>query len=402
MKPMSMEDVTKHLTKRKQAGIVYDLTRIQTLLEAMGNPQDQIPCIHIAGTNGKGSTSAYTVAALVAQGLQVGAFNSPVFGDVHEHVTINGVPLARELFLAHAGAYEERVNDVEERLGQVVSEFEWLVGLACFIFDRVQPVDIVVLETGMGGRLDATNVVTQPVATAITNVGLDHQAYLGETLSAIAREKAGIMRPVVPCFTAATGEVFAVLKQEAMQQGAAIKQVAAIDTPWQLTMAGAHQQANASLAYELTKAAGDELGFTVSPGAFQQAVKSVQVPGRFETILEKPKVILDTGHNMEAIEAVIAELNRQQLKPAVLFAAMKDKRADEMLKQLEEVASHVTVTTFDHPRAMPLSALPDGYKQVTDVKKWLSDWLRNAHVHETLLITGSHQFIAEMREFFSG
>ena len=401
MKPMSMQEVTKQLEKRKQAGIVYDLKRIHTLLEAMGNPQDQIPCIHIAGTNGKGSTSAYTVAALMAQGLQVGAFNSPVFGDVHEHVTVNGAPVSKEQFTLHAGDYEELVRHVEEELGQTISEFEWLVGMACFIFDRVHPVDIVVLEAGMGGRLDATNVVTKPLATAITNVGSDHQAYLGETLSAIAKEKAGIMRPYVPCFTGATGDVFDVLKQAASEKNTVIRQITPQGKPWVLTMAGAHQQSNATLAYELTKAAGDELGFTVTPDAFQEAVKSVQVPGRFETIQEKPKVILDTGHNVEAIEAVIAELNRQQLKPAVLFAAMKDKRAEEMLKLLERKTANLTVTTFDHPRAMPLSELPQGYEKIMDAKKWLSDWFKSAEDHDTLLITGSHQFIAEMRDLFS-
>ena len=402
MGKMSMTDVEEILKRRRGAGISYDLSRMKALMKAMDHPERRIRTVHIAGTNGKGSVAAFTGRILEHAGLVTGSFQSPVFGPVHHHVLIGDQPLDEGLFLEAAEDYEALVQSTEAQsdLG-MISEFEWLTGLAFWVFDTVCPVDVAIVEAGMGGRLDSTNVMPAPLVTVITNVGYDHQAFLGDSLEAIAAEKAGIIKDGVPCVTSADEPALSVIRNTGKDKGSGIIPVGEPEVPIPLTMKGAHQQVNAAVSMKTAAMAIEAFGMSVEDSAMQAAIRDLQVPGRFEEVRNKPTVIVDTAHNVEAIRTTVANIRAlyASKEVSVLFAAMQDKPVSAMLDVLTEAGLKPVVTDFLHPRALKQDAYPKPYERAPDAEEWVNGWLSEAADGDVLLITGSHQFTGEMRAF---
>ena len=368
----------------------FDLAHMRVLLEGLGNPQQQFPAVLIAGTNGKGSTAATLAAILIASGLRTGLYTSPHLVRINERVHINGEEINDEDF----ARLHEQVDGVAERL---VSEgklpwhpsfFEMLTAIAFEHFAR-QDVDVAVLEVGMGGRLDATNVV-EPLVSVITDISLDHQKFLGDTLPEIAREKAGIIRPgstVVilpqqPEVNDVMGNTILNLGATAVSAVPYVPPVSPASEPYYMAggkpgcgvplsryplqvmgkeilvetpLAGRHQLRNVALAI----AAAEELskqGFTVNADSIARGVRETRWPGRFQVVCateSMPECVFDVAHNPAGAWALRSTLSsRYADRPLTLvFGAMRDKAIGEMAEILFPLAEHVVATHADNPRS---------------------------------------------------
>lgn len=360
------------------------LTRIQALVTLLGEPHRGYPVLHVAGTNGKGSTARMIDALLTRMGLRVGRYTSPHLQLVTERIALDGVPIS-------AARYAELWNDIAPYVAMVdgadpdgvpMSKFEVLTGMAFAAFADA-PVEAAVLEAGMGGSWDATNVADAEVAV-ITPIGIDHVEYLGPQITGAAREKAGIIKPgsvaviaeqdpevqkilleraiEVDASVARAGSEFAVLEREVAVGGQMLKLqgLGGVYDQIFLPLHGAHQAANAALALAAVEAffgAGKDKQLVVE--AVREAFAEVEMPGRLERVRAAPTVLLDAAHNphgARALAATVAEEFAFRRLVAVV-GVMSDKDARGILEALEPVISEVVVTRTASPRAMPLEVL---------------------------------------------
>lgn len=316
---------------------------MRAALERSGNPHLRVPTIHVAGTNGKGSVCAMLDSALRAAGLRVGLYTSPHLCRVNERIRIAGADISDADLETRLAAVLQREPDL--------SFFEVLTLIAFEAFAEAS-LDVVILETGLGGRLDATNVVDKPLATAITGVALDHQQYLGDTLTAIAREKAGICKAGVPLLLGAMpAEAQAAITDYAHQVGSAEARVSnaqelreAAELP--LSLAGAHQRRNAALALAVLNVVGPLLlghRWPMLSASATLGVGAAQWPGRMEKLQWRSRqIILDGAHNPDGASALRAALADEGLSPqncVLLFGAMADKDWPALLDRLAPLAS---------------------------------------------------------------
>ena len=334
------------------------LDRTRAVLRVMGNPHERFRSFHVAGTNGKGSTVATLAALLRARGLRVGVYSSPHLVDFTERILVNGEPVAPE----QVTAFVDRWTPEIERLG--ASFFE---ATTAFAFDVLAGagVDVAVIEVGLGGRLDATNVIT-PLAAAVTSIGLDHTEYLGDTRELIAGEKAGIFKPGVPATIGeADVEIRSLLAAQALSNGASVARVLDDDyrisdidvgsagTSWTLAerggasarlrtaLAGRHQARNASLALLTLEAAGPE--WRVPLGEAAAALATVQLPGRFQV---HGKYIFDVAHNADGMAVLVQTMGLMRPPGPVvaLLNVLTDKDWPSMMRVLSQCVSHFVLT----------------------------------------------------------
>lgn len=327
------------------------LERMKALLAALGDPEAGFRAIHIAGTNGKGSTAVMTASILEEAGYSVGLFTSPHLEDECERVQIwDGTH--RMIEQAELDSLKERVYSVEEDVKKTLHNagleygkltvFEVYTAAAYLYFAKEQP-DYVVLETGLGGRLDSTNTLEKPLVSVITQVGLDHTAQLGNTIFKIAREKAGIIKPGVPVVSQTgdlnTKNIFRRMAAENGSEFIDVSEVADSYRKYELAMKGGHQTRNAATAVEAIKAAGIE----VSEEAIENGLANAWLPGRFEILNdepgEEPVFIIDGAHNPDAISELVktyeAFSRTNKIKRTlVIFGCMKDKNSVRMVQLL--------------------------------------------------------------------
>lgn len=383
-------DPAARLLARDQHGIKFGLDNIRTLCAALDHPELASPTLLIAGTNGKGSVTAMTAAAMSAAGHRTGRYTSPHLVALEERFVIDGEPIAAAV-LSEA---IDRVTDVEARaiargdLACPVTFFEATTAVAFESF-RLSHVDVMVLEVGMGGRFDATNV-SRPVATAITSIDFDHTRFLGRTLTEIAFEKAGIVRAGCPVVTGPLpAEAAAVVRAAAAARGASYvearvggetRQTLTADgrtqvrltTPshdyGQVTLAlrGRHQVANAAVATRLLEVA-DVAGVRVGPQAVIAGLSGTVWPARLQELTTPGglRVLLDAAHNPSGA-AALAEYVRDVGAPpaAIVFGAMRDKDVVGMLRNLAPLASRLVFTAAQSPRAMPAKELADAWSSL--------------------------------------
>ena len=327
------------------------LERMKALLAALGDPEAGFRAIHIAGTNGKGSTAVMTASILEEAGYSVGLFTSPHLEDECERVQIwDGTH--RMIEQAELDSLKERVYSVEEDVKKTLHNagleygkltvFDVYTAAAYLYFAKEQP-DYVVLETGLGGRLDSTNTLEKPLVSVITQVGLDHTAQLGNTIFKIAREKAGIIKPGVPVVSQ-TGDMNTknIFRRVAAENGSKfidVSEVADSYRKYELAMKGGHQIRNAATAVEVIKAAGIE----VSEEAIENGLANAWLPGRFEILNdepgEEPVFIIDGAHNPDAVSELVktyeAFSRTNKIKRTlVIFGCMKDKNSVRMVQLL--------------------------------------------------------------------
>jgi dihydrofolate synthase/folylpolyglutamate synthase len=318
-------DVLQFLADLDISAMKLGLDRIRALLETVGNPQDQLPMVHIAGTNGKGSVTAMLSAILKASGYRVGSFTSPHLIHVEERIAINGNPILPDDFQAEVASLKAHLESLHWSRENWPTYFEAL-NLVAYQYFKRENVDITVFETGLGGRLDSTNVVRQPNLTVITTIGMDHMHHLGNTLAAIAAEKAGIIKAGVPLVIGPSvpNEALAVIREKAQHLEAPIHQAQSAslkinpeeshpdkglsienhktDQHYRLSLLAPYQKDNLAIILECVHCLREQ-GLTISEAAVQEGLRHTYWPVRFQ-YFKKEQLLLDGSHNEDGFRAL--------------------------------------------------------------------------------------------------
>jgi dihydrofolate synthase/folylpolyglutamate synthase len=349
--------LSDHLTwlfALEQFGIKFGLESISTIVARLGHPERTFRSVHIAGTNGKGSVTAMVDAALRAAGHRSARYTSPHLVDLTERFVIDGRPVREEALVAAVADVRVAIDGLlaERALTVPPTFFEVTTAVAFELFRRAG-VEIAVLEVGLGGRLDATNVVL-PVATAITSIAFDHQKYLGSTLSAIAFEKAGIIKPGVPLVVGDLDpEAATVIERIADERGAELIKASARDAAdFTVGLPGTHQLVNAAVAVRLLTILNAH-GFAVPPEAIAAGLARPEWPGRLDRrrLPDGREVLLDAAHNPAGAAALASYLRAEGSSPPVVFAAMRDKDIAGMFAALLPAVGHLVVTRASNARS---------------------------------------------------
>ncbi|MBU0630190.1 MAG: bifunctional folylpolyglutamate synthase/dihydrofolate synthase [Candidatus Margulisbacteria bacterium] len=334
----------KYLSSLEKFGINLGLERITGLLTNLGNPQQKLQAIHVAGTNGKGSTCAMIAAILKELGYKVGLYTSPHLLRYNERFQING----REISEPDLSAGIAAVKKAAAGLPQKPTVFEVLTAVAFWYFAK-KKVDFAVVEVGMGGRLDATNVI-RPLVSVITNVELEHTTVLGRTLAKIAVEKGGIIKPGVPVVTAESkAEALTVLTHQANIGGSSLVQVGIVGAGFITNLLGEHQKRNAACAVAAVLLAG----ISADKKKIVAGLKKVRWPARFQVIRKKPLTIVDGAHNPAGVKTLVDTLGREYpgKKFVVIFGAQQDKEVTSMLALLRPLAKEMIITRSSHQQS---------------------------------------------------
>ncbi len=386
---------------QKIGGKAYkaDLSNITRICELLNNPQHHIKTIHVAGTNGKGSTSHMIASVLQEAGYKVGLYTSPHLKDFRERIRINGESISEQKVIDFVGNYKHLMKEVNP------SFFEWTVGLAFHYFEQ-EKTDINVIETGLGGRLDSTNIIS-PEVSVITNISLEHTAILGDTIELIAKEKAGIIKKNTPIVigesTSITKPIFTKIAEDLKApiyfcESNNLKQ-------YKLDLRGNIQQKNAK-ACAKTMEALQEKGWKISEAnlitGLQSVVKNTQLLGRFQVIQKDPLVVFDTAHNPHGIESLIKEISTLSYKKLrVVIGMANDKNHKETLN-LFPLKTKFYFCSSTNERvlkgkelkeiAMSFEKKGNSYKSV---QKGLKKALKKADKEDLILVTGSNFIVAD-------
>jgi dihydrofolate synthase/folylpolyglutamate synthase len=406
----------------------YDLVRMREFAGRLGDPQRAVPIVHVAGTKGKGSTAAMISSMLAASGRRVGLFTSPHLHSFRERLRINGEPMSEARFvvmLDRVWPYVEAM--AADGLSSTPTTFEVLTAMA-FDLPASEAVDILVLEVGLGGRLDSTNVAEATV-DVITSVSLDHTAILGDTIEEIAAEKAGIVKSAVPLIVAPQrAEALDVIRDRASSWGAPVTLIgsdvrvvhhehslegqrftvktARATYELELPLLGPYQQENAALAV----AVGEE--FDLPASAIQQGIAGVRWDGRFQVLSKLgPIVVVDGAHNPQSI-GVLRETVRQYLAPdrtTIVFGCSGDKELGSMVEELSRFVSDVIVCASRHPRSVAPAQLADAFEAAgvpvriaSDVRSALDQARAASGPADAIVVTGSLFVVAEALEAWNG
>lgn len=399
----SADEVIEYIEGRKNNH--KGLEKFSHALKALGNPHLKLKCVHIGGTNGKGSTTDYLRSILQQAGYRIGTFTSPYLEVHNDRIRINNEFISNEDLLALANetfAYWDMYD---------LSMFEIDMLLACLYFVRHE-VDLALFEVGMGGRLDATNVV-DPLFSIITSIGLDHMEFLGNTHALIANEKAGIIKYGKDCLTAETREdCLSVFERTCRKQASALVVCEAIQNlrieqgvyfdyrefrGLRLLSKASYQAKNAALAIEAAIKLRD-FNFNINDAMIIDGLAATFWKGRFEQVHTNPDVYIDGAHNEQGISALV-EAAKIFPKVRILFSALKDKNTKGMIEQLLTLSDDLTICEFDFYRAQEAEKLAEGYpvKVIKDYRKAIYDCLEGDDI---VLITGSLYFISLVREMF--
>jgi len=383
-----------------KAAYKVDLTNTYDLCKLLNNPENKFKSVHVAGTNGKGSTSHMLASILQEAGYKVGLYTSPHLKDFRERVKINGEMITEKEVISFVEKYK---SDFEK---MNLSFFEWTVGLA-FDYFANQKVDIAIIETGLGGRLDSTNVVT-PEVSVITNIGIDHTQFLGDTLGKIAVEKAGIIKPNVPVVIGETQKETTAIFQNKAEQGKSPIQFAdaLIKNTLQTDLKGVYQQKNIKTCLAVSNCLIDK-GWRISKNnieiGLQNVVKNTGLLGRWQVLSENPLTICDTGHNEEGVKELVGQIkNTAYNKLHFIFGAVNDKSIEKVLELLPKAALYYFCAA-KIPRAMPVKELMKVAKQkglngmaYDSVETALSAAKANALGNDLIFIGGSTFVVAEV------
>jgi dihydrofolate synthase / folylpolyglutamate synthase len=397
------------------------LDRIQDFLASIGNPQNEIKTVHIAGTNGKGSTLQFLRSILMEAGYLVGAFTSPHILSVTDQISTNDGPISDEK-LEETIEYLIREVKVKKRI-ELLTDFELLTVLAIVYFSRIDKQEIVLFETGMGGLQDSTNII-QPLVSIITNISLEHTAFLGNNLSDIAVQKAGIIKDHTPCVTGVKNiEALDVIKKYAKEHHSSLYVLNedfaitpegknfTLQSPkskyvhLEINMKGQHQKENSSLAIMAAELLKKEHAFEIERIHIEKGIKNAFWEGRFERVSKSPDIILDGAHNDDAVQYLVKTLKEEypDRNFQFIFGALKDKNSLAMIKMLEKIADKITFIDFDFPRAASAEQLEalctlENKSSATNLSDCLSTEIKGVNEDDILVITGSLYLISEVKD----
>ncbi len=380
---MKYGEAMNFIEEAAKYGSVPGLTNIINLCEKLGNPQNDLKFVHIAGTNGKGSTLAYISTILKEAGYKVGRYVSPTIFEYRERIQVNETMISKVALASVAEPVKTACEQLVAEGKAHPTAFEIETAMA-FLYFKKKQCDVVVLETGLGGTLDATNLITTTVLSVLASISMDHMAFLGETLSEIATNKAGIIKPGVPVVSMRqTPEAMQVIELTASQKGCQLIVADAAEATairygvekqrfsykelknLEISLAGACQIDNAVLAVEAIKALRD-CGFRVSDEALREGLKKTVWVGRFSVIAKKPLFLVDGAHNEDAAIKLAQSVRFYFTNKKIIYimGILKDKEYEKMIANTYAYAEQIiTVTTPNNPRALPAYELAKVVKE---------------------------------------
>jgi dihydrofolate synthase/folylpolyglutamate synthase len=418
-----LNKVLNWLYSLEARGEIYKLERMEAALAQLGNPHRRLRAIHIAGTKGKGSVAAMLDSMLRAAGIRTGLYSKPHLVNLAERTRIDGaeMPAARML------EYIQRLRAIYERAGMALTFFEFTVALM-FLYFAEEKVDLAVIETGLGGRLDSTNVVA-PLLSVITPIGFDHMEYLGYTIPAIAAEKGGIIKPEVPVVIGAHDhEARATLQSIAAQRKSPVRLVGrdfnfrshapahcldyqglaySLDS-LELGLGGPFQHENAAIAVAAVEALGAQ-GIAVGEDAIRRGLREVFWPGRFDVVSRAPMVILDCAHNELAISALLEAISVElgpEVRPRLVFGCLADKQWERMAAMLAPRVSDAILTRVKPKRPLDPEIMYEHFaahvptRIAREPMCAVETIVSESGTRDVVLITGSVYLIGEIYPFF--
>ena len=396
---MNYQEALDWLYSTQQFGIKLGLGQTKRLLrETLCFPKPKVKVIHVAGTNGKGSTCAIIDSLARACATRSGLFTSPHLVDYCERIQVGGIEIDQETCAEYLTDLKEQVSNWEQH----PTFFELTLAVAMRYF-REKDCELIILETGMGGRLDSTTAVPADVAV-ITPIGMDHSQYLGDTLEAIALEKAGIIVPKKPVISSPQQpSAYYTIEQEANERCSPLEFIEEPLQGYTINLPGLHQKQNAAVAI----AAAEQVGLTLNYDTVRQALMTVKWPGRFEKI-DSPHAIFDGAHNPHAAQALVQTWQHEypDQKAQIIFGAVQEKNINEVLAILTPIADHIHFTPIDSPRSLTL----DDYQKVSSkntpytIHKNLKEALSTANAQANqppTLICGSLFLIGQVKAFLT-
>ncbi len=410
-------------------GIKPGLERMEWMLAQLGNPERRLKTVHVGGTNGKGSTVTYLRTVLEESGYEVGTFTSPYIETFTERIALNGEPISEDDLITLCNQVQPIVEIAAASPLGSPTEFEVITVIGLLYFGTIAYPDLVIMEVGLGGRLDSTNVI-HPLVSVITNVGYDHTHILGSDIKQVAFEKAGIIKSGVPLVTTAEKEEVLTLLEETTrtkktkiyrmnEEFSIIHHSSSVEgeqftfrSPYRtvddlrISMKGEHQVKNAAAALMTLEFLRVFYGLHIEPDMIQRGLLRASWPGRFEKLRTEPDVIVDGAHNPEGVMSLVRTLEQHYSNHRihVIFSALGDKDIESMLQPIYPLIESITFTTFDFPRAIEARALFN--RATAKVKDYDEDWhsaiesvLDKSEQHDLVLITGSLYFVAKVRNY---
>lgn len=419
----NFDDYLDYLYGRGSSGEDHTLRNIIRVMEAFGNPQDKIKVIHVAGTNGKGST-AKMLANVLSKNLKCGIFTSPYMVKINEEISINGVDISDEDFCD----LMDRIRPVAEKCdkeGYHITYFEFLTAMV-YLYFYEQKVDVAVIEVGLGGSLDSTNIIKNPLASVICSISMDHMNVLGSTIEEIAANKAGIIKKNRPVFVypQTSEKAFEVIKEKAKVEDSElftfnkneikIKEISNKGNIFdfksykdiQISLRGKHQIYNASLALMVLDYFKDD--FNLSEEDIKDGIKETYNPGRLDLVSTNPRVLLDGSHNKESIDALLESLkNFDYDKLIVGFSILKDKDHKDIIKEIASLSDKLIITFIDeNPRALDTKEIKKEASDfasdiviIEDNKKAYEYSLKQAGEKDLVLWCGSLYLVGKILSF---
>ncbi len=427
---MNYNETLEYLLSLDVFGWHPGLTRIEKLMETLGNPEREMTFVHIGGTNGKGSTTAMTASVLKRAGYRTGTFISPHLVSYRERISINGQWISEEDLAETATYVRSKVEEMVARGHEQPTGFEVSTAIAIWYFYQ-QKTDIAVMEVGLGGAIDSTNVIT-PVVSVITNVTMDHMEYLGNSIREIASVKAGIIKRGVPVLTGSEeADALEVIEERAREMGAAphvvgrdlyynilelgvegtrfvVKNARGRRLELHTPLVGAHQAINGTLVALVAQELNAQ-GFTVSDEALVEGMADTVWPARLEMIRQSPQVLLDAAHNYDGAVKLKRSLNviYKYNRLIYVIGMLADKQRIKVMTQLGPLADIIVVTKPNSPRAGDWKAMsrealrytPEVYEE-EDIIKAVEIALDLAEPDDLICIAGSIYMVAFAREYF--
>lgn len=415
---MNFNEAQAYMTSLESSGINLGLKRIKALLKALGNPEESLKIIHIAGTNGKGSTTNFLYNILLNAGYKVGLFTTPALVSYHDKFRYNGQMVTDEEY----SVLLTKIKKIAEENKINPSAFEVLTALALLLFKK-NNLDFVILEVGMGGLEDATNAIKESIISVITPIAMDHADYLGDTLEKVARAKAGIIKEHGLVITSNNEPVVLKVIRASVNKNEGYLEVVDIssyelldhnvfgikfyykDEIYELSMAGIYQIENAILALETIKLLRDIKGIEISEESIVTGLKETNWPGRFEMISDNPLIIIDGAHNLAGAKALKKSLLSifKNKKLLAVFSMLKDKPINGVCEEMMPLFKKVIITDVKNSRAMPIEELKTlvkkyhssvSYVSIEDLKE---DIIELGKGYDGVIIFGSLYMIGEFK-----
>jgi dihydrofolate synthase/folylpolyglutamate synthase len=424
---MTYEEALDFLQIKSEPGSILELGVMECLLDELGGPHLRQRFIHVAGTSGKGSTCAFLSSILSGAGLRTGLFISPVVRDFNERIQVNGVSISNDELALLTAAIAEAVPRIQTRGCRKPTFFELITALA-FLYFNERKCDITVLETGLGGRLDATNVIKTPVVSAITNIGLDHTEVLGDTVELIAAQKAGIIKDNGTVVLYSQSESVHRVIEDSCRQHAAQLKIAPVDTAevkrlsldglafryggfdnLELATPGVYQVKNAAMAVTIAETL-IEKGLQIDASSIIAGLKSTRFPGRFELLQKNPAVIVDGAHNPQKAAALMQSLNAlfPGKKISFVIGILSDKDHETVLRLALPLAKRFYAISPPGIRALDALSLAGEMRSLTnlpvfahtEIHNALGQALSDSGPEDIICIFGSLYQVGEVRKYF--